>query len=115
MSHNIMERDSQTGHEQAWHGLTTVIPRETPIDAANCGICYPMAKQPTFLKMPDGSFKEDGQFRIVSLDDSLPIGSAVGKDYVIIDNKNRIDGALEVCAKYGGTIESVGTVSNREI
>jgi hypothetical protein len=113
--HNILARDTQVGHEMAWHNLTKLIPVGTPIDVSNCEICYPMQKQPTYLKQQDGSFKEDGQFRVVSMDDNLPIGSAVGKDYVIVDNCDRIEGALEVCAKHGGTIESVGTVSNREI
>jgi hypothetical protein len=113
--HEINERDVQVGHEMAWHNLTKIVPVDEPIGLANCQICYPMEKQPTFLKQPDGSFKQDGEFRIVSMDDNLPIGSSVGKNYVIIDNCNRIEGALEVCAKHGGSIESCGTVRNREI
>jgi hypothetical protein len=115
MSHGLEKRDVQVSHQMEWHGKTHVIPTGTPIDTANCQICYPMQKQPTFLQQPDGSFKQDGQFRIVSMDDNLPIGDAVGKNYVIIDNCNRIEGALEVCAKHGGSIESCGTVKNREI
>ena len=111
----IEKRDVQVSHQMEWHGKTKVVPPGTPIDTANCGICYPMAKMPTFLQQPDGSFKQDGQFRIVSLDDNLPIGSAVGKNYVIVDNCERIAGAMEVCAKHNGTIESCGTVKDREI
>jgi hypothetical protein len=73
----IEKRDVQVSHQMEWHGKTHVIPVGTPIDTKNCEICYPMIKQPTFLQQPDGSFKEDGQFRIVSLDDNSPIGSAV--------------------------------------
>lgn len=113
--HEINSRDIQVGHEIAWHHLTTLVDPSVPIDTANCRICYPMVKSPTFLQQPDGSFKEDGQYRIVSQDDNLPIGGAVGKGYVIVDNCNRIEGALEVCAKHGGTIESCGTVRDREI
>ena len=111
----INSRDKQVSHQMEWHQKTTVIPPGTPIDAANCGICYPMMKQPTFLQQPDGSFREDGQFRIVTLDDNLPVGSSVGKNYVVVSNCDRITGALEVCAKHGGTIESCGTVKDREI
>lgn len=115
MSHEIQSRDVQVGHEMAWHKLTKLVDPSTPIDTANSLICYPMLKQPTFLQQADGSFKEDGQFRIVSMDDNLPIGGAVGKGYVIIDNCNRMEGALKVCAEHGGTIESCGTVKDREI
>lgn len=108
-------RDKMVSHQQEWHGKAIVISKGTPIVEANCEICYPMEKQSTFLKQPDGSYKEDGQFRVVSLDDNLPIGDSVGKNYVVVDNCERIRGAEEICKTHGGTIESAGTVGDRQI
>jgi hypothetical protein len=115
MSDGIETRDVMVSHQQEWHGKAKVIPVGTPITEANCEICYPMTKQPTFLRQPDGAYKEDGQFRIVSMDDNLPIGDSVGKGYVIVDNCERIEGAMKVCKNHNGTLESAGTVKNREI
>ena len=114
MSDKIMERDVQTGIEQAWHGKTNVV---KCITRENSGIVYPMEKRPLYLGFEEDNgertFNEAGFFTIVSMDDKLPIGNPVGEDYNLISNSDIFD-LIE--NSLGGTkhvIVSAGSVENR--
>lgn len=108
-----MERDVQTGIEQAWHGKTNVV---ECITRENSGIVYPMEKQPLYLKIEkdgEATFNEAGFFGIVSLDDNLPIGNPVGEDYNLISNSDIFDLIENSLGGTKHTIVSAGSVENR--
>ena len=107
MSANILNRDSQTGIQMAWHKATIVVDK---ITRENCGIIYAMAKQP--LLLPNGNPTE--HYGIVSLDDGQMIGNPVKKNYRLISNERMFD-LIE--ASMSGTnheIVSIGSIGNRE-
>ena len=110
MSHEIEERDSQTGIEQAWHGETIVV--ET-ITKENSGIIYGMETRPLYIKKSDGTDVETGHKQIVSLDDELPIGKPVSDGYCLIDNNRIFDLFSDALAGMKHQIVSVGTVCDR--
>lgn len=107
MAANILERDSQTGIEMAWHKLTKVVSK---IDRSNCGIVYPMVKQPLFL--PDGTPTE--HYGIVSTDDGKMIGNPIKKNYKLISNEQMFDVIESSMAGTSHEIVSIGSIGNRE-
>lgn len=116
--HNILERDTQTGIEMAWHGLTNVVPE---INKENAGIIYPMEKKPLFLQFGDELIGTP-YGAVVSLDDNLPIGNAVsmemdekGNDtgYGLISNEAMWDMAMSSLEGTKHQVVSCGSVDNR--
>ena len=111
MAHNIQTRDIQTGVKMAWHKKTNVV---ESITAENCGIVYGMSIEPLYIKRGETLIEVDGR-QVVSTDDGLPVGRAVGQDYKLIANSeiwNAVASGLE-----GSTHEivSCGTVSDRSL
>ncbi|MFA5714265.1 MAG: DUF932 domain-containing protein [Candidatus Paceibacterota bacterium] len=107
MAAEIYERDIQVGTEMAWHRLTQVVPE---ITTDNCGILYPMEKQPLFL--PSGI--KTPHYVTVSLDDGLPIGPTVSEKYALISNGDVWCAVQEALEGAHHKITSVGTVCDRE-
>jgi len=70
MSHEIEERDRQCGLENAWHGLTTIVPEVTR------EIAHPFEVEPCPCPIErDGALiHEDQWYRLVATDDGLPVG-----------------------------------------
>ncbi len=113
MAHEINSRDTQTGIEMAWHGLTQVV---ECINKENCKIDYGMATRPLFIEKSDGTKVETEHMQIVSLDDELPIGKPVSTGYCLIDNTTIWDMVNDaLLGMIGAThkIVSVGTVCDR--
>ena len=113
MSHEISERDVQVGIKQAWHGLTQI---EEKITADNCRILYPMSIQQMYYKDAEsGEYIEGNGRQIVSMDDGLPVGRPVGKDYEMIDNRKVWDTLMEGLAGTKHQIVSCGSVKERSL
>ena len=111
MAHNIQTRDIQTGVKMAWHKKTNVV---ESITAENCGIIYSMSIEPLYIKRGDLLVEANGR-QVVSNDDGLPVGRAVGQDYKLIANSeiwNAVASGLEG-SKH--EIVSCGTVSDRSL
>ena len=111
MSHEINERDSQTGVEMAWHGLTNIVECVT---RENSGICYPMTTQPLFCQVENETIKTPFK-QVVALDDNLPIGWPVSEDYGLITNSQGWDVVEKSLAGTDHKIISAGTVCDRSI
>lgn len=111
MSHNILERDIQTGIKMAWHNLTNVVEE---ITRENSGIDYEMDCFPSFIEI-NGEKIRTNQKHVVSLDDNKVIGNAVGLDYAMISNGKVLDMVEEALSGTSHKIVSIGTVDNRQI
>ena len=112
MAHNIQARDVQVGIEMAWHKLTQV---EPVINSGNCRILYPMSiRDLHFVDDKGNSVKGNGR-QIVSDDDNLPVGRAVGADYKLIDNKSIWDSVQAGLAGTKHEVVSCGTVNDRSL
>lgn len=95
----------------AWHKKTNVV---ESITAENCGIIYGMSIEPLYIKRGDLLVEANGR-QVVSNDDGLPVGRAVGQDYKLIANSeiwNAVASGLEG-SKH--EIVSCGTVSDRSL
>jgi hypothetical protein len=108
MSHEINERDTQEGTEQAWHGLTLV---KKVVQFAGSSLDWILERKPLFTE--DGTkFHQDV---IVASDDKLPVGNAVSGSYGIIQNHQlweTLVGGLDDCSvKY--KVASIGSCANR--
>jgi hypothetical protein len=127
MSDQIELRDIQTGVEMGWHKKTNVVPE---ITRENCGIVYTMEKHvmapytsrplPGYVKYTDDKGNvlyfntEPKDFNaIVSLDDGMPIGGAVGKGYKMYDNGRMFEMVQESIKGTRHKIVSIGTICNR--
>jgi hypothetical protein len=127
MSAGLTNRDIQIGVVMAWHKKTKVVPA---ITRENCGIIYPMEKHvmaPYADKPIPGyvRFQSDtGEVlyfnvatkdfhAIVSTDDGLPIGDAIGKGYMLYDNARMFDMVSDAIAGTAHKVVSVGTVNSR--
>lgn len=110
MSHEIQERDIQTGVEMAWHGLTKI---EEVITRENSGIDYDMGIVPLYIIGPDGTPVETEHRQVVSFDDNLPIGKPVSEAYCLISNGRIWDMVEESLKGMKHQIVSVGTVCDR--
>ncbi len=110
--HNIQKRDIQTGITMGWHNLTNVVEK---IDGTNAGILYPMYISETYFKTPDGVEVAANGRQIVSSDDNLPIGRAVGSDYKLISNCEIWDAVQEGLSGTQHQIVSCGTVADRSL
>lgn len=111
MAHNIQLRDIQTGNEMAWHKLTKV---EKDITAQNCGIYYGMEMRDLYFSNGKDLVLGNGR-QIVSLDDGLPVGRAVGKDYQLIANVEIWDTVKNALEGTKHSVVSCGTVANRSL
>lgn len=110
MAHNIQQRDIQTGVEQAWHKLTNVV---SAVTEDNVGILYPMEIVQCYHSLPSGEMGKSNGRQIISLDDCLPVGSVVGADYKLIQNREIWNEVQSALAGTGHRIVSAGTVGNR--
>lgn len=70
MSHEIELRDVQAGLENAWHGLTTIVPEVTR------EIAHPFEVEPWPCPVErDGTLiHQDQWYRLIATDDGLPVG-----------------------------------------
>lgn len=111
MSHNIQERDIQTGTEMAWHKRTSMV---EDIDRSNCGILYGMAIADTYYKHNEQYIQANGR-QIYALDDNLPVGRPVGADYKLIPNSDIWEAVESGLAGTKHKMVSCGTVNNRSL
>ena len=112
MAHNIQARDVQVGIEMAWHKLTQV---EPVINSGNCRILYPMSIRDLHFVDDKGNLVKGNGRQIVSDDDNLPVGRAVGADYKLIDNKSIWDSVQAGLAGTKHEVVSCGTVNDRSL
>jgi len=119
MSHNIQERDQQTGTEMAWHGLSNVVQCVTRENSMNWDVIespiYYQVKKPDEFGIPRDVFVQDPEFKtLLANDDFLPVGQPYGSSYC----PTSIEMFWEVIKKGMGDtpyqIISAGTVDNRQ-
>ena len=113
MSANINRLDRQEGVEQAWHGLTTVVPR---IELRKCWLSkWDIERVPLWTHVTDRPYKEEPtDFDMLRCtDNGHLIGKPVGQSYGEITNAQFLD---MIESAIGGTaheIVSVGSLRNR--
>lgn len=116
MSHEITNTDKQQGIEQAWHGLTEVLP---VILLAKCFLAtWDVIKRPLYRKyIKDGKPVEEvtDSSEIVCTDDpAIIIGKPVEPSYSLFTNKGflaLVQSALDLIQ--GAIVASVGSVCSR--
>ena len=118
MSHKITQRDAvllrpipETFDGKGWHGLGL----PTPIINAESAkiVLWPYSFAQSGI-MTDNGFLATGQRYVVSSDDGLPVGNAVGKNWNTPQNAELFELFVNALAGSGYEIVSVGTVDNRE-
>lgn len=101
MAANLMERDVQAGLEQAWHGMSKVVPVVTrevalPYEIERKAIeCCP------------------GFYYFTATDDGLMVGRPVGEDYVALTNERFWEIIQNSLGGSGAIVESAGTIYDR--
>ncbi len=112
MSHNIQERDTQTGLTQAWHGLTNVVDR---VNYENSGIMYGMEMNQLQYLDPDGNVQKIDRYQLTATDDNLAIGNPVTEKYQMFENSQIWDMISNALSGTDHEIESIGSVNDRSI
>ena len=114
MSHNIQNLDHQEGIEQAWHGLTTVVPS---INLRSCWLTkWDVERVPLWVNRfgaPMSDKKLSGYEMLQCTDNGHLVGKPIGPSYGVITNAQFID---MIESAIGGTahkIVSVGSLRNR--
>ncbi len=115
MSHNILNLDRQEGVEQAWHGLTTIVPR---IALRSCWLTkWDVERIPLYVVNDkqgiEGAFSQTGFDMLRCTDNNHLIGKPIGPSYGVITNTQFLD---MVESAIGGTahkIVSAGSLRNR--
>lgn len=101
MSAQIDSRDSQTGLEMAWHGLTKVVPHISFLNAFTYEI-----ERVEIQECPDWSYFKCS-------DDGLMAGVPVAKTYSTMSNSRFWETIHNSTGGAGFTVESAGTLFNR--
>jgi len=106
MAHQIEVRDVQAGIEQAWHGLTKVVPIVTFDDA------FPFEIERLPLLVANDTPLEGWSFFRCS-DDGKPAGVPVAESYIALSNARFWEIVQNAVGGTGATIESAGTIYDR--
>jgi hypothetical protein len=101
MAAHIENRDSQTGLEMAWHGLTKVVPQVT-LDNA---FTFEIERTP-FAECPEWSFFKCS-------DDNKMAGVPVAETYSTMTNSRFWETIQNSTGGCGAVVESAGTLFNR--
>mgnify|MGYP001322457636 CR=1 FL=1 len=99
---------------QAWHGLSTLVETLDTLTVSD-KFLYPMALRPLTFSGPDGEQIPTDSRQIVSLDNNLPIGPAVGQRYQLIGNAEIWEAIAKALIGTRHEIVTAGTVRDREL
>ncbi len=106
MAHQLEARDIQAGIEQAWHGLTKVVPAVTYADA------FPFDIEREQLHTADhGPLEGWSYFRCT--DDNKPAGKPVPDSYQALTNARFWEIVQNAIGGTDATVESAGTIFDR--
>ena len=106
MAAHLENRDIQAGIEQAWHGLTKVVPIVTFDDA----FPFEIERLPLFTA-PEIPLKGWSYFRCS--DDGQPVGVPVADTYSAISNARFWEIVQNAVGGSGAIVESAGTIFDR--
>ncbi len=109
--HQIGKMDKQQGRTMGWHKLTDVV---ADLSLDNCLFRdYEIIAQPTFVNW-QGAHIPTGEKRLVCTDNGLPIGKSYSDSFTQFSNKQLLDTLRGAIDGSGLTLESCGTVRDRE-
>lgn len=114
MAHEIFELDAvglaKTG---AWHGLGEVVPEDMdPAAAVARFLGWKVAKQPVYIRLPDGTFKEIQDVKAtVRTDHNHPLG-VVSDMYQPIQHADMVEDIKALCGEGGAKVHTIGSLRN---
>ena len=112
MSHNITDRDTQVGLQQAWHGLTEIVDAINVND--NVLTEWEVERMPLTYINGAGEEVETGYGILVGSDDGEMIGKPMSPSYKQVTNEQFLDLVSDAMSKLPkAKIESIGSVCNR--
>ena len=120
MAHNLNFNEQKntysfaTAKEKAWHGLGQVteglMTTAEALELAN--LDYNVSKTPNYIKTQEGDFIESGSFSTIRTDSNEILGSKLGKNYTVLQNKEAFEFFDIIVGESESIIETAGCLSN---
>lgn len=100
--------------EPAWHGLGTVTTNAITVEQAlqDGGLDFQVEKAPNIHRLPSGiEIVSDNSYFTYRTDVNKVLGTKVGKDYTILQNKEALDIVDIILQSGNATIETAGAIN----